>query len=96
MWDLLQLDDPVVPLLQRGNPFRQYVGGVGGDDPPGVVGALHVVPVLHLRPPVGEGVQGLDGVAGDGCAGLLRLGDLGAGCLQPAVQQARGSRPDRG
>ena len=73
MWlDLLQLDDPVVPLLQRGDPLRENCWGVGGDDPPGVVGALHVVPVLHLGAAVGQGVDGLDGVAGDGGAGLLR------------------------
>ena len=63
MRDLLQLDDAVVPLLQRGDPLRQNLWGVGGDDPAGVVGALHVVPVLHLRAAVGQGVQGLDRVA---------------------------------
>ena len=89
--DLLQLDDPVVALLQRRDPLRQDVWGVGGDDPAGVVGALHVVPVLHLRAAVGQGVQGLDGVTGGGGAGLLGLGDLGAGGLQPPVQQGAGA-----
>ena len=91
MRDLLQLDDPVVALLHRGDPLRQDFWGVAGDDPPGVVGALHVLPVLHFRPTVGQRVQRLDGVTRDGGAGLLGFGDLGAGGPQSAVQQGTGA-----
>ena len=45
MADLLQLDDAVVALLQRGNPFGKFGWGVGSDHPPWMVGALDVLAV---------------------------------------------------
>ena len=89
--DLLQLHDPVVALLQRGDPLRENCWGVGGDDPPGVVGALHVLALLDLGAAFGEGVDRVDRVGGDGCAGFLGLGHLGAGGLQAAFEEVPGA-----
>ena len=89
--DLLQLHDPVVPLLQRGDPLRENCWGVGGDDPPGVVRALHVLALLDLGAAFGEGVDRIDRVGGDGCAGFLGLGHLGARGFQAAFEEVPGA-----
>ena len=89
--DLLQLHNPVVPLLQGGDPLRENCWGVGGDDPPGVVCALHVLALLDLGAAFSEGVDGIDRVGGKGCAGFLGLGHLGTGGLEAAFEEVSGA-----
>jgi len=85
--DLLQLHDPVVPLLERRHPLGEDLWCLPSDHPSCVVGALHVLALLHLGAPFSQGVDRLDRVARHRCPGLFGLAHLGAGSFEAPLEE---------